>query len=83
MAEWRKQIAEFNHPQGASIVVVNANGDCDTESLMRNIHAFIDPKITILVVGSLKILAHFISKHAGMYKHAWHICTTNYYPKKK
>ena len=28
MAEWRKQIAEFNHPQGASIVVVNANGDC-------------------------------------------------------
>jgi len=83
MSDWRKAIAEFKDPNGASIVVIRANDKVEPKSVVRTLHTYIDPNITVLVCGSLRVVAPYIANHMSLYKHAWHICTANYYPRKK
>lgn len=81
MSEWRTAIAEFSHPHGASLILVYASDSIDPDALMGTLKRFIDPTVTILVIGTLKQVAIYIASHQEMYKHSWHICTTMFHPK--
>ena len=80
MSTWREAIASFDSPQGARLVLI----DCPPiksvtpQEVFRAISDYVNPKVTIIAIGTTLVVSQYIACCPSMFKHAWHICTSGF-----